>query len=105
MPKSTPTEIRALMANLSHGNQRLSLECPQKRQSLSPLAVSTSLLKRVTELCSPATSIYFSALTSEIHHATNTGNIRHFTTLLKSGDPATLPFGTGHAPVKSVDVV
>jgi hypothetical protein len=46
-----------------------------------------------------------SALTSEIRHKTNTGEIRHFTTLLNSGDPAMLIPGTRHAPVKSVDVL
>ena len=45
-----------------------------------------------------------SVLTSEIRHATNTGEIRHFTTLLNSGDSAPLLPGTQHASVKSVDV-
>jgi hypothetical protein len=44
----------------------------------------------------------FSALTSETRHATNTCEIHHFTTLLNSGDPATLLPGTRHALVKSV---
>jgi hypothetical protein len=43
----------------------------------------------------------FSALTSEIRHAASTGEIRHFTTLLNSGDLATLLPGTLHASVKS----
>jgi hypothetical protein len=46
-----------------------------------------------------------SALTSEIRHAMNTGEIRHFTTLLNSRDPAKPLPGTRHAPVKSVDVL
>jgi hypothetical protein len=45
-----------------------------------------------------------SALTSEICHATNTGETRHFTTLLNSGDVATLIAGIGRALVKSVGV-
>jgi hypothetical protein len=47
----------------------------------------------------------FSALTSEIRHAASTGEIRHFTTLLNSGDLATLLLGTLHAPVRSVDLL
>jgi hypothetical protein len=46
-----------------------------------------------------------SVLTSEIRHATNTGEIRHLTTLLNSGDPATLLPGTRHASVRSADVL
>ena len=38
-----------------------------------------------------------SALTSEIRRATNTGEIRHFATLLNSGDTAIPPPGTRHA--------
>src|SRR5580658_9992322 len=65
-------------------------------------SVSTSLLKRVMELCSRATSIFCPALTSEIRHATDSQKTRHFTTLLNSEDPATPLPGTGHASVKSV---
>ena len=43
-----------------------------------------------------------SALTSEIRHETRDAEIRHFVTLLNSGDTATLLLGTRHAPVKSV---
>jgi hypothetical protein len=46
-----------------------------------------------------------SALTSKTRHATKSGEVRHFATLLNSGDPATLLPGTPHAPVKSVDVL
>ena len=46
-----------------------------------------------------------SALTSKTRHATKSGEVRHFATLLNSGDPATLLPGTSHAPVKSVDVL
>jgi hypothetical protein len=46
----------------------------------------------------------FSALTSEIRQARNTGEIRHFTTLLNSGDSSTLLPGTRHARVKSAGV-
>jgi hypothetical protein len=45
------------------------------------------------------------ALTSEIRHATNTGQTRRFTTLLNSREPAKLLPGTRHAPVKNVDVL
>ncbi len=45
-----------------------------------------------------------SALTSEFCHATNTGETRHFTTLLNSGDVATLIPGIRRAPLKSVGV-
>jgi len=44
-----------------------------------------------------------SALTSEIRHETSDAEIRHFATLLNSGDPATPLLGIRHAPVKSVD--
>ena len=43
-------------------------------------------------------------LESEICHATNTSEYRHFTTLLNSGDTAALLIGTRHASVKSADV-
>jgi hypothetical protein len=46
-----------------------------------------------------------SALTSKTRHATKSGEVPHFATLLNSGDPATLFLGTPHAPVKSVDVL
>ncbi|WP_263349728.1 hypothetical protein [Acidicapsa acidisoli] len=45
-----------------------------------------------------------SALTSEFCHATNTGETRYFTTLLNSGDVATLIPGIRHALVKSAGV-
>ena len=45
------------------------------------------------------------ALTSETRHATNTGQIRHLTTFLNSGDFATLLPGTRHASVSSADVL
>ena len=45
-----------------------------------------------------------SALTSEICHVTNTGETRHFTTLLNSGDVATLIPGIRRALLKSVGV-
>jgi hypothetical protein len=45
-----------------------------------------------------------SALTSKTRHATKSGEVRHFVTLLNSGDTATLLRGTRHAPVKSADV-
>jgi hypothetical protein len=45
-----------------------------------------------------------SVLTSKIRRATNTGEIRHSTTLLNSSDSAPLLSGTRHASVKSVDV-
>jgi hypothetical protein len=44
-----------------------------------------------------------SALTSEIRHETIDAEIRHFVTLLNSGGTATLPPGTRHAQLKSVD--
>ena len=44
-----------------------------------------------------------SALTSEIRHETSDAEIRHFVTLLNSGDPATLFPGIRHAPVESVN--
>ena len=47
----------------------------------------------------------YSVLTSEIRRATNVGEICHFTTLLNSGDRATMLPGTRHAPVKGVDVL
>jgi len=40
-----------------------------------------------------------SVLTSEIRHATNTGEIRHFTTLLNSRNPATVVSGSRHASI------
>jgi hypothetical protein len=46
-----------------------------------------------------------SALTSKTRHATKSGEVRDFATLLNSGDPATPPPGIRHAPVKSVDVL
>jgi hypothetical protein len=46
----------------------------------------------------------FSALTSEIRHATSTGEISRFTTLLNSCDTATPLPGTRHASVKSATV-
>ena len=46
-----------------------------------------------------------SALTSKTRHATKSGEVPHFATLLNSGDPATLFLGTPHAPVKGVDVL
>jgi hypothetical protein len=48
--------------------------------------VSTSQLKCAMELRSRAATNRISALTSEIRRATNTGEIRHFSTLLNSGD-------------------
>jgi hypothetical protein len=57
------------------------------------------------EIALPRRVNLLSALTSEIRRATNTGEIRHFTTLLNSGDPATLLPGTRHAPLKGVDVL
>src|SRR5579862_2779314 len=44
------------------------------------------------------------ALTSETRRATSPGEIRHFATLLNSGDPAMLLPGARHAPVRSADV-
>jgi hypothetical protein len=44
----------------------------------------------------------FSALTSETRHATNTGDIRNYITLLNSGDAAALLPGTRHAQLKTV---
>jgi xylulose-5-phosphate/fructose-6-phosphate phosphoketolase len=44
-------------------------------------------------------------LTSEIRHETSDAEIRHFATLLNSGDPATPLLGIRHAPVKSVDIL
>ena len=55
----------------------------------------TALLRHVNLL---------SALTSEIRHATNTGQTRNFTTLLNSGDLATLFPGIRRAQLKSVGV-
>jgi hypothetical protein len=43
-----------------------------------------------------------SALTSETRHATNTGDIRNYITLLNSGDAVALLPGTRHAQLKTV---
>jgi hypothetical protein len=43
-------------------------------------------------------------LTSEIRHETSDAEIRHFATLLNSGDTATLLPGIRHAQLKSVGV-
>ena len=45
-----------------------------------------------------------SALTSEFCHATNTGETRHITTLVISGDVATLIPGIRRAPLEIVGV-
>ena len=89
------------MANLSHGNRRLFLACPQKRQSLSPsVTLSVEMRDGIVFACHVN---QLSALTSEIRHATDSEKISHFTNLLNSADRATLFLGTRHAPVKSVD--
>ena len=64
------------------------------------------LVERVMELLlRTASSVnLFSALTPEIQHATNTGEVHQFTTLLNSDDVATLIPGIRPALLKSVGV-